>query len=384
MKRCIYCRKPKPETEFTLEHVIPQFLGGAYGPDRFKTRDVCKSCNSNLGLFVDASFEKNWFVTHKLREIAFSNFDPDKDAGLPLICMGHSDLKPPDMQPSETCESWLGPLGEQIYWVRPDDERLYWYSGGNPRTTKDVGSRAYFMFGERSHKNPLLPWRAFRDAFQGRRVKKIMCTAIDADPKLIGFGEPDELDRLRIEYFLTSCTESQTRNNRLSMYTKYDFRFMAKLGIGIAYSLFGSRALETPYAEKLHEGLWHRPDEEFPEIQGAPDLMKKHDSRFTKTMGDPHAVTLAILPAPDGVAINLNVGESMNWVIKCASSDNLTPDDFAPLGVGRVVVLHRQLQRGVELAMPEYIAHKLGLHPHRELTEIGSKLGLHEDYFKNL
>lgn len=205
MKSCIYCRKPKPEAEFTLEHVIPQFLGGAYGPDRFKTRDVCKSCNSNLGLFVDASFEKDWFVTHKLWDIAFSNFDPEKDVGLPLICMGHSDLKPPQIQPDETCESWLGPLGEQVYWVRRDDARLYWYSGGNPRTAKDIKSRAYFMFGERSGKNAMLPWRAFRDAFQGRRVKKVMCTTIDADPKLIGFEEPDELDRARIEFFFVAA-----------------------------------------------------------------------------------------------------------------------------------------------------------------------------------
>lgn len=168
------------------------------------------------------------------------------------------------------------------------------------------------------------------------------------------------------------------------MYTDYDFRFMAKLGIGIAYSLFGRRALDTPYAEELYKGLWHRPEEEFADVRGATDLMKMHDSNFTKIMGDPYAVTLAILPVPDGVAINLNVGESKNWVIKCASADNLTSDDFALLGVGRVVVLYRQLQRGVELSMPEYIAHKLGNHPHRDLTEFSSKLGLHRDYFKNL
>ena len=46
---------------FSLEHVIPQFLGGAYAPDQMKTKDVCRKCNSDLGLFVDAAFEKtNW------------------------------------------------------------------------------------------------------------------------------------------------------------------------------------------------------------------------------------------------------------------------------------------------------------------------------------
>ncbi|RQS64281.1 hypothetical protein DID96_28560 [Burkholderia sp. Bp8963] len=32
MKRCIYCRQPVDSSRLTLEHVIPQFLGGAYRP----------------------------------------------------------------------------------------------------------------------------------------------------------------------------------------------------------------------------------------------------------------------------------------------------------------------------------------------------------------
>ncbi|MFP3615752.1 HNH endonuclease, partial [Paraburkholderia sp. SIMBA_050] len=79
-----------------------------------------------MGLFVDASFEKHWFVTEKLREIHYSTFDPSQEVGLPLICMGHSDLRPPMMEEGETCEAWIGPLGEQIYWVPP--------SRTNPRT----------------------------------------------------------------------------------------------------------------------------------------------------------------------------------------------------------------------------------------------------------
>lgn len=70
MKRCIYCRQEKDDDQFTLEHVIPQFLGGAYTPESFKIRDVCKNCNNNLGLFVDAGFEKNWLVSNNLRQAA--------------------------------------------------------------------------------------------------------------------------------------------------------------------------------------------------------------------------------------------------------------------------------------------------------------------------
>ena len=71
---CIYCGEEKDDSEFTFEHVIPQSLGGAYAPDQFKTHDVCVKCNGNLGLFVDAAFEKDWFVQSWLLMSAMAFF----------------------------------------------------------------------------------------------------------------------------------------------------------------------------------------------------------------------------------------------------------------------------------------------------------------------
>lgn len=385
MMRCIYCREDKDKSEFTLEHVLPQFMGGAYAPDKFKTRDVCKRCNSNLGLFVDAGFEKNWFVSNELREAAYAFFDPHNPVGLPLICMGKCDLIPPQQQEDEVCESWLGPLGEQIYWVRPHDKRLYWYTGGNPRTTKTTESRAYFLFSERSLKNPLISWLSFRDAFEGRRVKKLMCTTVDgADPADIGFEAPDELDLLRIRFFNEACHASRTRQIQLAMYTRFDSRFLAKLGLGIAYSLFGNKALQTDYAEQLYKALWYRDGDNRPQINSNSPIGHGSNPQFSKLMGEKSAVTIAILPSPEGVAVTLNIGSSLNWVVMCASHEDLTEEDISPLQDGQVIVLYRQLQQGVVLGLPEYLAHKCGSHPHPELTAISAKSSLYCDYLKNL
>ncbi|HLC14600.1 MAG TPA: HNH endonuclease, partial [Thermodesulfovibrionia bacterium] len=269
MKKCIYCRELKEESEFSLEHVIPQFLGGAYSSLDFKIRDVCKVCNSNLGLFVDAGFEKNFLVSNYLKDNAYSFFDPSIPVGLPLMCMGPSDLIPPHTKDEEVCECWLGPLGEQVYWIRPKDERLYWYVGGNPRTTKTAKSNAYFLFSERSVKNPLLSWLTFRDAFEGRRVKKVMCTIVEgSNPGDIGFSDPDSIDIDRVEYFNSACLGGETRHIRLSMYTKFDIRFLAKISIGIAYSLFGPKVLSTTYADELYKALWYREGDAMPAVKG--------------------------------------------------------------------------------------------------------------------
>lgn len=60
--KCIYCGFDKPESEFTLEHILPRDIGGAACPDLFKTRRVCGRCNSLSGLFIDGAFLKSWFT----------------------------------------------------------------------------------------------------------------------------------------------------------------------------------------------------------------------------------------------------------------------------------------------------------------------------------
>lgn len=385
MKDCIYCSRTKEEKEFTLEHVIPQCLGGAYAPNKFKTNNVCGQCNNNLGLFVDASFEKNWFVSQFFREAAYALFDPSKAVGLPLTPMGESDLTPPELQDDEVCESWLGPLGEQIFWIRPRDSRLYWYVGGNPRTTKKVETRAYFQFSERSTKNILLSWLTFRDAFEGRRVKKIMCTPVDgANPADIGFAVPDRIDKDRIQFFQTACSGEQVRKNSLAIYTRYDMRFMAKLGLGVGYSLFGEKILASDYSGELQKALWHREGEQLPNIQGTTDLGAGFDQLFKDVTGHQHAVTLLILPSKDGVAVNLNLGSKLNWLVKCASLDNLNAADIEPIKDGIVVILYKYLQRGFTMPLPEFIAYKGGIIKHKDLSSINDHIDLHTDYFKNL
>ena len=386
MKNCIYCRKDKSDAEFTLEHVIPQFLGGAYAPDSFKVREVCDRCNSNLGLFVDAGFEKDWLVSNRLREAAYAFFDPQNPSSLPLICMGNSvDLSPPQIQNDEVCESWLGPLGEQIFWIRPKDEQLYWYAGGNPRTAKETASRAYFLFSERTAKNPMVSWLTFKDSFENRRVKKILCgVAEGADPADIGFEKPDHLDQLRIDYFKTTCFESQHRQNHIAINTHSDFRFMAKLGLGIGYSLFGKKVLETTYAEELYKALWYREGADTPRINGTSALADTHDQMFKKLTGEMNAVTLTILPSTGGIAVNLNIGTNMNWTVMCASYENLSNKDLGNIKDGIAVVLYRHLQRGFALSLPEYIAHKCGNALHPELAKSSALAGQHADYFKNL
>ena len=385
MRHCIYCRTDKDDSEFTLEHVIPQFLGGAYAPDFLKTRDVCRRCNSNLGLFVDASFEKNWMVSNWLRYAASVFYDPEHPVGLPLICMGNCDLNPPGLPEGYVCESWIGPLGEQIYWLRPHDERLFGFVGGNPRTAKSVETRAYFLFSERSHKDIIRSWLSFEQAFEGRKVKKIMCTEVQgANPADIGFVEPDELDSIRMKYFHVQCSGRQIRNNNFSINVHFDHRFLAKLAIGISYCLFGTKVLGTDYDKELQKGLWHKGGDDEPMVRGRPMFAEKVDPVFNNLIGFPNAVTITILSTPEGVSLNLNIGTKLNWTVLCTPKDILTAEDYAKIGHGRIILLVRSLQTGVHLDLPSYLAHKGDITLIPELSEILQRADKHKEYLRSL
>ncbi|QBX41694.1 HNH endonuclease [Pseudomonas jessenii] len=376
MRHCIYCRTDKDDSEFTIEHVIPQFLGGAYAPDFLKTRDVCGRCNSNLGLFVDASFEKNWMVSNWLRQSSLTFYDPDKPVGVSLICMGNCDLSPPQTPDGYVCEAWLGPHGEQVYWIRPHDERMYAYVGGNPRTVKQVKTRAYFMFSERTHKDPRSTLLCFEQAFQGRKVKKILCGELGgANLADFGFSTPDDLDRQRIEYFQTECEGVQKRNIGLSVDVQFDRRFLPKLAIGIAYCLFGAKVLDTDYGKELHKGLWHQKGGEVAMVRGQSLFSAVGNKTFNSIVGFPNAVVFLILMSPEGVAINLNINEQLNWTVMCAPREILTAEDVAKIGEGQIVLLVRALQKGVHTDLPSYLAHKGGILPIAELEEIEKRAG---------
>lgn len=380
MPICIYCRLEKSETDFSLEHIIPQSLGGVSAPDSFKTRHVCTKCNNNLGLFADASFEKNWFVSQQLNENARLLFDPTSQSPLPLVCMGPCDLNPPSMGQDEICESWRGPLGEHIYWIRPNDEKLFWYVGGNPRTTKSVESRAYFMLSEKTHKDFPLTWLSFKEAFSGRKVSKIMCTTVvGADPIAIGFAPPDQLDEARIAYFQARPTKSPNGNISLSLYTKYDLRFLAKLAIGLSYILFGEESTKTPYSDELYKALWHKPGDELPLLYGQEALGTERDPIFSKFASVKGGVCLIVTKVGSSIAMNLNLSPKLNWTLKIAESPSsiATFNDFS-------LILFRSVGKSIQLPLVNFISHQLGNSKHPELEEIASKIQNSNNYYKNL
>ncbi len=386
MKTCIYCRQSKEDSEFSLEHVIPKFLGGAYAPDEFKTHNVCRKCNSDLGLFVDAAVKKNFLAANILNEIIHGYYDPKAPKGMPLTFMGLSDLKIPQMDPrNEVCEALIGPLGEQVYWVRPKDKKLECYVGGNPITAKTKESRAYFFFSERSCKCPMLSWLTFKDAFKGLKVRKIMCTTVEGiSPAHIGFSAPDIIDKDRTAFLQHVCFSDQKRSCQIPIDLRADCRFLAKIGIGIAHSLFGIKILRTDYAEELYKALWHKPEDPLPQVRGASFFSNPYDEGFKRLTGEEHAVTVTIQKVIDAVLLTVNISAKLVATVQIAKCDDVSPQELEAIGDGQVLILYRPLKQCIRLSYAEYLAHKCGTMINEEIENINAMTNNYIDFFKNL
>lgn len=124
---------------------MPQFLGGAQAPLQFKLHSVCRICNNRLGLHVDGSYAKSWFVTNASAEAARKYYvGPGQNQPFPLTCIDPVNIPGLVLPEDAVVGYWLGLSGETIVWVRTNDDALYWYTGGNPIHRKHASS-VYFM-----------------------------------------------------------------------------------------------------------------------------------------------------------------------------------------------------------------------------------------------
>lgn len=177
MNTCIYCGREKPVSDFSLEHVWPEALGGALASELFKTRRVCQRCNNLCGLWVDGAFLKSWFVQNELALSAERFLDPDGPGIIPLTYFGPQANFP--VEEGDVCERWNGPCGERIYHIHlADDARWDTQAGGDVirRKVNDPG-RAYIQLTSPEEYWWLVALLSFASHFP--RAKRCCLTSAD-------------------------------------------------------------------------------------------------------------------------------------------------------------------------------------------------------------
>lgn len=257
MIKCIYCKNEFVDKQFTLEHIFPQSLGGAACPSLFKTRNVCKTCNSNAGLFIDGQFIKSWFTVNfnAANYRRYVNFE--SECTLPLNYCGIIDELSSE---NEVCEMWLGPTGDPIYHFHESiKERYSTYAGGGPIDLKKNPGTAFISLATDN-----LNWtKVVLDSFKAHFKKaKRYSTNITNN----SFDNVDAYD-----FYFDEVTEKQENTiDKLSEFNgaihkcrhshliDHDERFLIKIAIGFGYNILGEPFLNSNYYSNLQKGLWEQ------------------------------------------------------------------------------------------------------------------------------
>ncbi|MCH7351278.1 MULTISPECIES: HNH endonuclease [unclassified Acinetobacter] len=375
---CLYCGSDKQQSESSLEHAIPQFMGGECAPKKFQLTNVCRQCNNGLGLWVDASYAKSWFVTNQMAEAAQLLCTKVEDPGLPLRYIGKmkiSNLKMPDEYISE---HWVGPFGETIAWIRPHDERMDSYAGGNPTETKKKQSVAFFFPTAKSLEKNLIGIRSFHRFLKKRKVRKILCAQFfdsqenAISPEIMGFDSPNSED-LTNRDIIRQLIQKGSIRGQIIIDTKFDQRFICKLMLGIGYALFDEDFLENSTVIEARRGVWPKKDGEISKIHGAStySLLKCHKF-LGAAAGYPGAVVITIMRISDSWSMCVTINEKFPFIIELGpitmTSQYINPEE------GYVLLLFPYIEESIELTATALFAHQSGRMKNSKLKQIDEKL----------
>jgi len=362
---CLYCAQDIPDSDASLEHAVPQFLGGAQAPLQYKLHNVCSTCNNRLGLHVDASYAKSWFVTNTLSEAAQKYYcGPGQSQPLPLTCMGPVNIPGIQLTGNEVAECWLGPSGEPILWLRTDDESMYWYTGGNP-TQRKHPSTVYFLPVTDDPVRLQMGAEALVGGFKKTKARRIFGATVGGLPAgatFPGFDLPCAMDDENVQAIRAAIHSGRIRA-QLKMNLKFDQRFICKMALAVGFSLFGQPYLATAQAAEARMGLKMYPQTP-PEVRGSPTIFNSTQS--AKFVGYEGAVVILVLKTGGAYLMTMTVDRNLPFAVElCPDTLN---SEFIDSEMGYSLMLFPQVRQCVELSMVELLAHLCGDVAHAKLA----------------
>lgn len=258
---CIYCGQAKSPDELSLEHIWPDALGGDYLPDFWRTKAVCRRCNSISGVFVDGAFIKNFPITYERSHEALSYLRPDSPTGsLPLTYLGIiQNVRPAD---GEVIDFWLCTPGANVLHIRNEETEDTWnaYAGGDPKrgSKKSKAGRVIVSFTSAE-----LYWvcTALRSILKHFPRAKRFVTNLELPDNVTKFRRLDPADPQQandlgiVREFEKFRKRGELVHSEVAVALHADGRFLAKLALAVGSQLFGSDFFATRYSEELRKGF---------------------------------------------------------------------------------------------------------------------------------
>lgn len=378
-KLCIYCGVEKASTDFSNEHIWPDALGGDYLPEFWRTRNVCRRCNSMAGIFVDAAFIRGWAGNAERGSGAreyMSLTDPMQTL-LPLDYLG----KLPDemVGKEEVADWWVGPCGATIVHIRPQESDEIWasYLGGDPRAKKVRAGRAFIALASDTEYWIIAALASFAKHF--KRAERYVVN-MNVPPSWKAFRPIDRdnaaqaADLSVIDGIIDAAKAESKIRAQVQIRADSDHRFLAKVALAVGCQLFGSDFTSHPHGHDLRKAFRQ------PDVKRRREIPIKGTGYFAANKNSDLQVLawngawLLILQVIDGKLALLVVTPSGRTMgIQITDDKELTARLSGEYRDGNIWMTVPSLGKAIgPLSLPDYIAHRTQIISNAELASIES------------
>ena len=372
--KCIYCDGFQGDSQFSLEHVWPESLGGAFLPSTiFQTKRVCRTCNSRCGQFVDGGFLKSWMIKAEVANSAYRFLDPASPQAVPLFYTGIDTQFP--THPDECCERWLGPAGARVYHIhRKDNERWGAYAGGDPiRRKKADPGRAYVALTSTSQFWSQCALRSFAAYFP--KAERYCATRLSGDDlglPISTLDTPGISDQARSEIRAVLADPTSVMHE-IQLDVSFCDRFLCKLALGIGHNVLGPRFAGSKYADRLRRGLWTTDVDARAELGlMGTGFWNGDDKQAAEIGGWPGAWVLSLHAFPSAFGVHLFTPGARNLAMLVSNEPDIWDGHvLRTYGEGAyfVVVPQRRASIGPVKAL-DFVMHKARRKRHPDLAKI--------------
>jgi len=256
----------------SLEHSIPQFLGGKKSDDQFKKLNLCKSCNSQLGTHVDARFARSFINSMELADFKndtffgrFTSIEFEKDDEIFNLISKNSYV---EIMSNEKAVA---------FWIKENSEEFLGLVGGHAPLSKSKESQLFlFLTKEISKEEIQKLLNDIRIKFKDyKKLEILLCidfldNSISNEEQIILYRKQikDELgvkglkfiwefnekeEKIKERLSPSSEKNSAGFNSRLLIDLNDYVRFLSKLYLGVLCGFIGSDFIYHNVATKLIE-----------------------------------------------------------------------------------------------------------------------------------
>jgi hypothetical protein len=339
--------------------------------------DVCQTCNSLSGVFVDAAFIRSWIGKAELSRNSLEYL-----AGRAQLEDFLGPIQDVPVPKGHVADYWVGPCGTNIVHIRPDSGDKQWraYAGGDPRAKKSNAGRAYMALASEERFWILVGLESFRQQFD-RAERYVVNMEIPADWP---FKNPDKTDPLQEEDMKTveAVIEAGRAGTliRVRAVIRFDLanRMLAKLGLAVGYKLFGRSFLETDYAKNLRRGFWEANIEKRRDIpvRGSGFLSQDGIGGAEEVLAWPGGwvLTVNIVEGNLGLSVISPSGRSMT-VMVCDDPTLVSRLEGSYRNGGVWITVPAAQDAVGPISLPEYLAHQTDTRALPALIALASKRG---------